>query len=161
MIKFLSLAAALLSFCVLTENARAGSGFTLTFHHVDTVFDPAGVGQTTVIGALEASNFGVLPLNSTFGASFSSSDGFSVDPIPVFAYPCLQGTSCMFQNIDFTRPGLAGGTFTFTASATIVPLGTQMSGFTTTIAAIPEPATLALLSIGLLGIGFARRIAVR
>lgn len=159
MIKFLSLAAALLSLCVLTENASAGSGFTLGFNHVDTVLNPAGGGETTVVATLTASNFGgPLPMTTMLGATFSSNDGFSVDPIPLFAYPCLQGTSCMFQNIDFTRPGLAGGTFVFTATATITGLGTQTSQFT---AAIPEPATLALLSIGLLGLGFARRKAVR
>src|ERR1700745_4019116 len=165
MIKRVAFVAVLLCLAVWGETARAGAVSLTVDFNLQSVNIDIFSNQTTVTSALTATIN--APPGATFSVtSFTNSDGF-ISPAPtgllnpsmspgVCTPPGVTFT-CTLMGLDFMRPGIApGGPFTFTANTVL------QDGFTVPVSAsfqasIPEPGALALLSLGLVGLGIVWR----
>jgi len=145
-----------------------GSGQTLTvdatdnfFEDIGFYFDEASWGQTFDFAIFDALNGG----NTLFSTNFAVGSGINViDVSQAFAagstiyvqmdYRGFNGLTAHFSYID----GYAGGHSLFGSIGSMNGTYTTLDHrFIANFSAVPEPGTLALFGIGLLGMGLARR----
>jgi hypothetical protein len=116
----------------------------------------------TLFGPLSGNNSGYLSSGSNLSATATqlafdfSLDGFSLFQNPAAGssinYICFAGNGTLCGN--FNGPSINDGTDVFGVNTQTEPLSSVVIG---AAAGVPEPSTVGMLGLGLIGLGFARR----
>ncbi len=97
----------------------------------------------------------MTPTTGLLGGQPGENTGITSNPVPFATSACGEDIACALSNADYSS-----GTFLLHAgvnSITGLFLGVVGNGDFNFIAEVPEPATIALLGVGLLGLGLVRR----
>jgi len=120
--------------------------------------NPLSEGATSLLGSVITLT-GTISLDAGINVfDVFTDDGFSllIDGLEIGRFEGLRAPASSIINYDAGAGGLANFDLTwFEGSLTQAALAVNLNG--DTITALPEPETLALFVIGLVGIGFARR----
>ena len=145
----------------LTQTGNVGAGYTNSMPGATTttLYDLSYNGGLFSLVQQNPANSGtIVPVGPTGIASVSSLVGFDISGSTGTAFVASNGTGGIAGNVfNLASINLATGNITSNSVVLGNAIGFQVRGLAANVGAVPEPASVAMLGLGMIGMGLVAR----